>query len=227
MKRRTAKRQGNARARKADVIYEELKKEILTCLLAPGTVLTQEAVAERFDVSTTPAREALNHLVGDGYTQVLPRRGYLIAPISLHDFGDLFHVRKLLEVNSVELAAQQASEVEIAEIEGLADFPTVQEEDSAIRFFERNQDFHIAIARASRNRVLGSLVQDVLEKLYRVLFYDLQQLNLGPEIEDHRRIAAMLRQGDERGSRDAMLAHFERLRGRIIDGIIPATLESG
>ncbi len=91
-------------------IYEELKRCILTCELPPGTDLREQELAQRFEVSKSPVREALQHLVRDGRVTVMPRQGYRVSPISLSDARDMFAFRCALEVACIAEAAKNASD---------------------------------------------------------------------------------------------------------------------
>ena len=90
-------------------IYDELKRSILTCELLPGTDLREQELALRFEVSKSPVREALQHLVRDGLVTVMPRQGYRVSAISLTDARDMFAFRCALEVACIVEAAISAA----------------------------------------------------------------------------------------------------------------------
>ncbi|MDP6925550.1 MAG: GntR family transcriptional regulator, partial [Rhodospirillales bacterium] len=66
-----------------DSVYSRIRADILTCGLAPGSRVFENDLAERYGVSKSPVRDALLRLQEHGLVEVLPRKGYLIRPISL------------------------------------------------------------------------------------------------------------------------------------------------
>lgn len=79
-----------------DVVYETLRDEIVHGL-APETVLRLRDLADRFSVSTMPVRAALGRLQAEGLVVHAPRRGAVVAPLSLDDLRDIQAVRCGLE----------------------------------------------------------------------------------------------------------------------------------
>ena len=82
---------------KADDIARELEDEIVSGQIEPGTVLRQETLSERFDVSRTPVREALRRLAALGLVSFEPNRGVRVRSISAHELREAFLVRAELE----------------------------------------------------------------------------------------------------------------------------------
>jgi DNA-binding GntR family transcriptional regulator len=74
-------------------VYEQLKRDILSCVLRPSQAVYEAELAQRYGVSKTPIREALNTLRREGYVHVVPRRGYIVAPISIQDVQQILSLR--------------------------------------------------------------------------------------------------------------------------------------
>ncbi|MSO57546.1 MAG: GntR family transcriptional regulator [Thermoleophilia bacterium] len=89
---------------KADDIAQVLEDEIVAGLIAPGVVLRQEQLSERFDVSRTPIREALRRLAALGLVSFEPNRGVRVRSISPHELREAFLVRAELEALATEVA---------------------------------------------------------------------------------------------------------------------------
>ncbi len=89
---------------KADDIARVLEDEIVAGAIAPGTVLRQEQLSERFDVSRTPVREALRRLAALGLVSFEPNRGVRVRSISPHELREAFLVRAELEALATEVA---------------------------------------------------------------------------------------------------------------------------
>ena len=92
-----------------DGVYEFIRADILECTLAPGSRVFENDLARRYNVSKSPVRDALLRLQEQGLVDVLPRKGYLIRPISIADAHDLYAMRLLLEKSCVRCACDEAS----------------------------------------------------------------------------------------------------------------------
>ncbi len=82
---------------RSDWVDRELRNAILTGDLAPGERLVTSALAERFGVSPTPLREALQRLAADRFVELTPQRGARVAPLSLDEMHDIYELREILE----------------------------------------------------------------------------------------------------------------------------------
>src|SRR5215216_7910700 len=140
-------------------VYAALKHDIITCQLRPGQQVVEQQLAERYGASKTPIREALNTLRQEGYVEVVPRRAYVIAPVSVQDVQHIFHVRLLLEPSAAELAAQRVSGEQLAELRRLAQHRSNQSRSERMA---ANRTFHLAVAEASGNARLVAFIGRLL-----------------------------------------------------------------
>ncbi|MBI4536689.1 MAG: GntR family transcriptional regulator [candidate division NC10 bacterium] len=93
----------------AEVIAQSLQEMISEAELPPGQPLIQERIAEMFQVSRVPVRDALQLLIGMGIAVNVPRRGVMVRPLSEKHLDDLFEVRKILEGAAIRMALQKAT----------------------------------------------------------------------------------------------------------------------
>ena len=91
--------------RKADLIADELRKEIASGVLAPDTRLQQSQLAVRFATSITPVREALQRLEAEGLLEGAPHRGVRVASPNLEQIMSVYLMRRLLEPMAARRAA--------------------------------------------------------------------------------------------------------------------------
>jgi DNA-binding GntR family transcriptional regulator len=103
---------------KADEIALEVEREIVTGELAPGTVLRQEHLSERFSVSRTPVREALRQLGARGLVSFEPNRGVRVRTLSRSELYEAFLVRAELESLATALAAPRMTPGDLEELDG-------------------------------------------------------------------------------------------------------------
>lgn len=86
-----------------EAVLRQLRRVILSGEIKPGERLIEERLTERFNVSRPPLREALRILQRDGIVQSLPRRGFIVAPITAEDVREIYSLRLALERLAVEL----------------------------------------------------------------------------------------------------------------------------
>ncbi|MDE3207069.1 MAG: GntR family transcriptional regulator [Acidobacteriota bacterium] len=91
----------------AQRVYEETKEQILSGELPGGTLLSENEVARRLQVSRTPAREAFVRLEAEGLLSLQPRRGAVVVPVPINEAVDVLEVREALEVGAVRRLARR------------------------------------------------------------------------------------------------------------------------
>jgi DNA-binding GntR family transcriptional regulator len=87
----------NGTGTRATSLYDRLRTDLLRGALEPGSRLAMEALATRYDTSTTPLREALSRLVADGLVERRELRGFAVANVSAEDLAEITKVRCQLE----------------------------------------------------------------------------------------------------------------------------------
>src|SRR5438552_5836956 len=102
---------------KADDVALVIEEAIVAGELAPRTVLRQEQLAEQFNVSRTPIREALRRLAALGLVSFVPNRGVRVRTISREDLHEAFMVRAELEGLATEVAAAKMTPDDLAELD--------------------------------------------------------------------------------------------------------------
>src|ERR1700730_14446555 len=94
---------------KAEAVYQELRRRILSSVILPGSMLSQEALAVQLGVSITPLREALRRLETEGLVKTLAHRTMTIPPLTRKEVRELYAVRLQLDPLAAKLAAENAS----------------------------------------------------------------------------------------------------------------------
>ncbi len=134
---------------KADEIALALEDAIISGELAPGSVLRQEQLSARFEVSRTPVREALRRLASTGLVSFVPNRGVRVRMISLDELRQAFLVRAELEALVTGLATPRMAQSALAELSAAGErFEELTEE-----LLDRRR------SEAERTRVTGDWVR--------------------------------------------------------------------
>lgn len=147
-------------------IYAKLRQEILSCTLAPGTELREAALAERFDVSKSPIRDALHRLEVDRLIRVEPRRGYQVMPLSLTDAEELFDLRMVLEEACVKRTAASATDEQLSSLDRFREVDVNLEPHLWIDY---NREFHKVMAGLCPNKRLVDQTIDVIDQFDRLI----------------------------------------------------------
>jgi DNA-binding GntR family transcriptional regulator len=203
---------------KKDKAYQAIKQAIIAGQLESTKIYSITELSETFEVGRTPAREALVILASEGLIDPIPRSGYQVTSLSIHDILEIFHLRSVLEVEGVGLAAGRITEDDIYLLEEnnrleqeLAKSPhTDQSTLSYRKGYELNLEFHLTIARAAGNNRLVDLVEKLLNELERVLASD----PYITEPQQHAEILERLKRQDKLGSQEAMRKHLEDTKNR-------------
>ncbi|MDO9074699.1 MAG: GntR family transcriptional regulator [Rubrivivax sp.] len=133
--------------------YEQLHEAIETGALKPGDRISVNALAETLQMSRTPVREAIAWLETDGLVVHEPYLGRVVASLDRQMITELYAIRLVLETTAAGLAAQNATEAEIAVLQDMVDLEQ-QVLGDPIRRERHNRRFHEALYRSAHNRYL-------------------------------------------------------------------------
>ncbi len=143
------------RQNRATAVIQALEQDILAGALRPGDRLDERLLCKRFGLSRTPIREALRQLAASGLAVAMPRRGTVVAEITLAELTQMFEVMVELEALCARLAARRMTPVEIERLDhlhGLAQ-PLVETGDHD-GYYLANVRFHEALYTGAKNAFL-------------------------------------------------------------------------
>jgi DNA-binding GntR family transcriptional regulator len=141
-------------------VYEELREAILVGDLAPGSVTTQLALAERFDVGRTPLREALRLLQSERLVVDDPNRRVRITPLTATDAEELFIARILLEPAAVRITVPTLTSRDDAEMLGyMAQMDHYEQGEDWIGLREPHRAFHAKLHAAAGPRLVDEITR--------------------------------------------------------------------
>ena len=149
-----------------DGIYEKIRADVLACVLSPGSRIFENELAQRYNVSKSPVRDALLRMQEQGLIEVLPRKGYLVRPISIRDSYDLYEMRLLLEKSSIRRACDEASDEDLASL----DYYRCVDNNNLAHWVIYNRDFHRKIAQLSGNARMSKITAEVIDQFDRLTF---------------------------------------------------------
>ncbi|WP_283193479.1 MULTISPECIES: GntR family transcriptional regulator [Rhizobium] len=152
------------------LVYDILRDEILDLKLAPGSPVDEVLLAERFQMSRTPIREALVRLAGEGLIETLPNRSTLVSNIDLLNLNTYFDALVLMYRVTTRLAAQNHNAADLVAIRQLHhQYAATVEARDLREMIAVNAAFHTAIAEAGRNPYFTGLFRRLLDEGRRIL----------------------------------------------------------
>jgi DNA-binding GntR family transcriptional regulator len=202
--------------------YERIKHDILCCLIAPGTEVSETRLSEQYRLGKAPVRAALSRLTHDGLVRAIPRRGYMVTPVTLKDIQDVFELRLMLEPRAARLAAGRVDAKRLRLLDEIcrAGYQPGEPKSTA-RFLEANKDFHVAIAQASGNARLAHALSQLLDEMTRLLHLGLGIRNRTQEMQhEHRTLVRALVRGDGATAEKICREQIEAAREMVLKAML-------
>lgn len=207
----------NAYLGKGDVVTETLREMITTGQLPPGTELRQRDLAEYFNVSPTPVREALRRLESEGLVGTELHRGSRVAAIDVEEQEENYRILAELEALATRLAVEKMTDADLSEVRRCEQaFAEVADGDANAK--ELNRQFHFRIYECARSPLLLSLMR----LLWRSFTYGPQHWRPHEKsVEEHQLLVEALasRDGDRaaRITREHVLGSIEWMRAKLAE----------
>lgn|SRR5690625_333244 len=148
-----------------ELVYDQLKKNILNGTIGQEEILTETNLADTLQTSRTPVREAIADLLNEGLLVHIPRKGFQVRKIDRHELDQILYLRLSIEMKGVSILTEAITE---AEIETLRQFITKQEaairENDRIKYIELDQAFHRKMLQFAKQNFL----EQIFEELYNL-----------------------------------------------------------
>jgi DNA-binding GntR family transcriptional regulator len=154
---------------KSEIVYESLRKKIISGKYKPYRRLVLSKIAEEFGVSEIPTREAFNLLISEGLLVKTPHSGVVVSGLDMKDLEKVYAVRTVLEGLAARLAARNIEEKELLKLQ---ENNRKMEEAVAKENYEKivslNREFHTMVYAASRNEYLQKHIFELWDLSYRI-----------------------------------------------------------
>jgi DNA-binding GntR family transcriptional regulator len=194
-------------------IYRLLFDEIIDGTLEPGQKLEEIALAERFNASRTPIREALRELAARGMVELTPRKGVVVAQFSLDELADMLEAMCELEALCCRLSAQRMSVVEKKQLEELQiEMNEAIARGDEAEYFQLNREFHELICKGAQSKSLASIIAVQRQRLagFRAA-QPASPKRFEAATDEHREIVDAILAAEPERAYNAMRDHTARL----------------
>ena len=207
------------------VAHERLRRAVVRLELPPGTAVSEQRLGERFNLSKAAVRAALARLRAEGLVLSEPRRGHVVAPLTLRDVDEIYALRLLIEPPAAAVAAERLDAATVARLRATIAGPVdVADAASIDRFLDANRSVHVTVAAASGNRRLAAVVERLLDDSERAIGVALRAGAAGHGLRvrgEHEALLDALAAGDPGAAERLMRGAIERFRDELL-----ATLRS-
>jgi len=207
---------GRQRPQLPEEVASYVRGLIFSGAVAPGEFLRLEPIAEAMGVSNTPVREGLLSLRSEGLVQLVPRRGFMVAPFDQQDVRDLFWVQAQLAGELAARAAKKITPETIAQLEKTnelhAEAIANGDRDAISR---QGHHFHAIVNKAAGSYRLALLLESVVRHLPDE-FYAGIEASVVAARDDHPVLLEALREGNARRARSLMEAHIQSEANNLI-----------
>ena len=194
-----------------------VREQIVTGAVRPGEFLRIEPIAEAVGVSNTPVREGLLMLKSEGFLQLAPRRGFIVAPLRPQDVRDLLWAQGQLGGELVARATQNMTPHRLRILEtNLQSYDQATSRSDWDATVEIAHQFHREINLAADSPRLALLQGAVVQRL-PIRFYAPTANQIADAGTEHAAIVEALRRRNPRKARSVMEAHFREGSNRLIE----------
>jgi DNA-binding GntR family transcriptional regulator len=191
--------------------YSWTKERIIEGTFAIGTMLSEGEISEAVGVSRTPVREAFLRLAAEGLLDLFPKRGALVAPVTLADMRNVMEARLLIEPWAASVVAHLANREELVEglVQLVSEMSAAQLPRDALHYRDTDRRFHGSIVAATDNSLIDAFYQSLRDRQLRVGFAALGHAEGRWERShsEHRAIAAAIAEGDAELAAELVRAH--------------------
>ncbi len=203
-------------------VTEQMRAEILQNILPSGSHITIQSIAERYNTSPLPVREAFNVLSGENLIKLVPYKGAVIQPIDRLFFENIYDIMTALEVLSIDSAIKNWNpelEAELIDVnKQISELKT--EKQVRNNYDDLNRRFHSLIEQFYNNDQAAELLLHYRHLVQLVVSKRSRTLERTREaVKEHAGLIESLSKGSVSASRAMFLEHAYKARDASLDAI--------
>jgi len=214
--------QPNARhskpAPQSEQAYLVLRDKVISLAYRPGDYLNIATLVQDTGFGRTPLNQALQRLASEGLVQIMPRKGIVVAPLSIDSAFDLIAVRVVNERLCAKLAAQRMGADQLAQLRQAAkDFEDASAAKDLHALMNADRVFHETIADIAGNPLLSDILSVLHAQSQRFWAVSLSRPGHSAEvIDEHTAIVNALASGDGEQAADKAEKHIWSFRAALM-----------
>ncbi|MDX1319154.1 MAG: GntR family transcriptional regulator [Oceanospirillum sp.] len=202
-----------------DVIVADLRKRILSGDLVEGELIRQELLADEYDVSRMPIREALKRLDAEGLVVFQNNRGATVTKHTLEEIAEIFDVRMLLEVDLFRRSIPNMTEQDFAECEEILEAMKKSYASGQVaEWGPLNEEYHNKLYEASGRELTKALLERASVQSNRYVGMHIDELNKSDNAQkDHQSLLDLARSGDVDAACEMLRSHIENTKLQMLE----------
>ncbi len=198
------------------VVYEELKRRIVTCEILPGSMLTEEALCETLNASRTPVRDAVSRLEQENLLSIIPKKGIKVHRVSLNNVEELYVTRLFVEPQLVLAYGNRISDETYCRF--LNEFRRT--DCTREELYKQDNEFHMIFPKASNNRFILTYYEIMSAQTMRYRILSDQDSRTEVSQKEHCEICIQCLCGNWEKAAQAMRTHLENSKMAIINYVL-------
>ena len=199
-----------------NIVYQKIKSAILNEMYDPNQILNERKLAEEFQISRTPVREALKILEGEGWVKIIPWKGAIVNQITQKEIDEIFQIRLIIEPAIIELLQNKIDYKKRIYLDRL--YENQKKAESKKEFILADRVFHMTFVEWTENLQLIEMVKDLNDRIYMVGHKAINSKDSKREkesLEEHYKIIQALKNNDIMLAKNFMIAHIIETKNNI------------
>jgi DNA-binding GntR family transcriptional regulator len=191
------------------VVADRLRRAVLSGQMPPGSRLLQAVVAAEMRTSTTPVREAMRELAGEGLLDLDPHRGVVVHQPSVGELQEIYRIRSLLEPVAIAATVENITPEQLLLAEQVLDL--MERQTDIAEWALLNATYHSILAEASGLPILTSMLEKLrnLSTLYIAAFVESHPDRIQEANKEHRALLEACKARDVGRAQELEVAHLE------------------
>lgn len=201
-----------------DYALRTIRENIINLELKPGTMISEQDIANELNLSRTPVHEALQELSTSKIIEILPQRGSYVSLIDMNLVEEAIFLRSTIESEIASLACENATEQDINELEenvNLQEF--YLSKDNVDKILELDNEFHKKIYTIANKMQCYVVVKMMNIHHDRLRGMHLHTSNPITVVEEHKMILETFKNKDSKASKEMIIKHLSRLHNQEAD----------
>ena len=199
-----------------NIVYQKIKSAILNEMYEPNQILNERKLAEEFQISRTPVREALKILEGEGWVKIIPWKGAIVNQITQKEIDEIFQIRLIIEPAIIELLQNKIDYKKRNYLDRM--YENQKKAESKKEFILADRVFHMTFVEWTENLQLIEMVKDLNDRIYMVGHKAINSKDSKREkesLEEHYKIIQALKNNDIMLAKNFMIAHIIETKNNI------------
>lgn len=190
-------------------LHARLRQRIVGCELSPGTRLSEQEIADQYQLSRQPVREAFIRLTGDGLIEVRPQRGTFVTRIDLEWVLCTRFIRESVEADLARRAARRATPAQLQAL--FAQIAQQEQAADTAQLARLDEEFHAQLAAIAGKAMVWTHLQQIKIHLDRARHLLTALVARDAIIAQHRAVAEAVASGDPDRAEVAIRLHLRRV----------------